>query len=128
MANYDIPKYPIKRLRYFNNQFLKDQDFIDDSASSLARERAFLRALSAQGVCEGLFVQYPAPDKPPRISAGVAVDRKGRLIVLDQATDAPTSPGGLADNEYAILLTFGEAEDDLATGQGAPDYTRWKQT
>ena len=35
MANYNIPTYPTRRLRYYNNQFLKDQDFIDDQAHQL---------------------------------------------------------------------------------------------
>jgi hypothetical protein len=127
MANYDIPKYPIKRLRYFNNQFLKDQDFVDDSASSLAREQAFLRSLCAPGVCEGLAVLWPATNKPPTITPGLAVDPKGRLIVLDQNTDAPVSPAALADGDYVVHISFSETEDARATGQGASDYTRWKQ-
>ena len=128
MANYDIPQYPTKRLRYFNNQFLKDQDFIDIDASQLGHERALLRSLCVAGVCEGLVVTYPATNKPPSVSAGIAVDRNGRMIVIDQPADGLANPSSLADGDYFVHISFLESEDDKATGQGAPDYTRWKQT
>jgi hypothetical protein len=128
MANYDIPQYPTKRLRYFNNQFLKEQDFIDVDAARIGHERAVLRSLCVAGVCEGLVVTYPAPNKPPSVSAGVAVDKTGRMIVIDQPTDGPANPSALADGDYFVHISFLESEDDKATGQGAPDYTRWKQT
>jgi hypothetical protein len=128
MANYDIPDYPIKRLRYFNNQFLVDQDFIDDDASQIAHERAFLRSLCVAGVCEGLQVTYPAANKPPSVSAGVAVDKTGRMIVIGGATDALAKPDALSDGDYFVHISFLETEDDKASGQGAPDFTRWKQT
>lgn len=128
MANYDIPQYPTKRLRYFNNQFLKDQDFIDVDAARIGHERAVLRSLCVAGVCEGLVITYPAPNKPPSVSAGVAVDKTGRMIVIDQPTDGLADPSALADGDYFVHISFLESEDDKATGQGAPDYTRWKQT
>ncbi len=36
MADYSIPTSPLKRLRYYNNQFLAEKDFIDDQAAHLA--------------------------------------------------------------------------------------------
>lgn len=128
MANYDIPQYPSKRLRYFNNQFLKDQDFIDDTSHQIGCERALLRSLCVAGVCEGLVVSYPATNQPPSVSAGVAIDGSGQMIVLDQLTAGRASPAALADGDYFVHISFLESEDDKATGQGAPDYTRWKQT
>src|SRR3954465_5206668 len=121
MANYDIPQYPTKRLRYFNNQFLKDQDFIDVDSARIGHERAVLRSLCVAGVCEGLVITYPAANKPPSVSAGVAVDKTGRMIVLDQPTDGLTNPSSLADGDYFVHISFLESEDDKATGQGAPD-------
>ena len=50
MADYTIPTSPLKRLRYYNNQFLTEKDFIDDQAAHLAHERAYLRALCTPGV------------------------------------------------------------------------------
>jgi len=128
MANYDIPQYPSKRLRYFNNQFLIDQDFIDDDAAQIGHERAFLRALCIAGVCEGLQVTYPTTNLPPSVSAGIAIDKAGRMIVVDHATDALVKSDALADGDYFIHISFLETEDAKASGQGAPDFTRWKQT
>jgi hypothetical protein len=128
MANYNIPQYPTKRLRYFNNQFLNDQDFIDDDAAQIGHERAVLRSLCVAGVCEGLVVTYPASNKPPSVSAGIAIDKAGCLIVIDQPTDGLANPSALADGDYFVHISFLESADNKATGQGAADYTRWKQT
>src|ERR1041384_355453 len=111
MANYDIPQYPSKRLRYFNNQFLIDQDFIDDDASQIGHERAFLRALCIAGVCEGLQVTYPTANLPPSVSAGIAIDKAGRMIVVDHATDALVKSDTLADGDYFIHISFLETEE-----------------
>jgi hypothetical protein len=128
MANYDIPDLPTKRLRYFNNQFLIDQDFIDDDAWQIGHERAFLRSLCVAGVCEGLNVSYPA-NKPPSVSPGVAIDSMGRMIVIATATDALVKPDALADGDYFLHISFLESEDVKATGdKGTSDYTRWTQT
>jgi len=127
MANYEIPQYPTQRLRYFNNQFLNDQDFIDDGAAQLGHERALLRSLCVAGVCEGMQVTYPDPNLPPSVSAGIAVDNAGRMIVVDRATDALAKPEKLADGEYFIHISFREIEDAQAAEQGASDFTRWKQ-
>lgn len=107
MAKYDIPQYPTKRLRYFNNQFLKEKDFIDDQAAHYAHERAQLRALCAPGVLEGLLVTPGEAGGPLQISAGVAVDRSGRLIVLDPAGTGP-SPSGLSAGSYLLYIQFNE--------------------
>src|SRR6478672_565171 len=115
MANYDIPDLPTKRLRYFNNQFLIDQDFIDDDAWQIGHERAFLRSLCVAGVCEGLNVSYPA-NKPPSVSPGVAIDSMGRMIVIATATDALVKPDALADGDYFLHISFLESEDVKATG------------
>lgn len=128
MANYDIPQYPTKRLRYFNNQFLIDQDFIDDDAARISHERAFLRSLCVAGVCEGMQVTYPATNLPPSVGPGVAIDKAGRMIALDGAINALAKPDALADGDYFIHISFLEIEDAKAAGQGASDFTRWKQT
>ena len=34
--NYTIPDWPLKRLRFFDRQFLQSKDFIDDQAFHIA--------------------------------------------------------------------------------------------
>src|SRR5262245_23444764 len=105
--NYDIPSFPAKRLRYFNNQFLNDQDFIDEDAYVVGREQAQRRALCVAGVCEGLLVSYPDPAKPPVVAPGTAIDDLGRLIVLPQPAEASKDiPSKLLDGTYQLYIKF----------------------
>lgn len=125
MDNYDIPQFPIKRLRYFNGQFLNQQDFIDDQAAHLAHERAQLRALCVAGICEGMTVTYTTGTAPPSISAGVAIDSSGRMIVIKDPITGPT-PAGLS-GEFLLHVRFNEVTSDPAGAQGTPGDRRFLQ-
>ena len=131
MPDYAIPPYPTTRLRYFNNQFLNEQDFIDEDAYEVGREQAFRRALCVAGVCEGLTVTYAADAKqPPQVAAGSAIDASGRLIVLAQATSASSDvPTKLANGPYQLYIQFQEVPTDMAAAAsgGTQDNTRWTQ-
>jgi len=125
MADYIIPQYPIKRLRYFNNQFLNEKDFIDDQAAHLGHERAQLRALCVAGICEGLALSYPGgPTAPPTVAPGIAVDNSGRLIAIKDAVAGP-APTGLTPGEYLVHLRFNEVSSDPSANQGLAGDTRW---
>src|SRR5262245_22182285 len=129
MAVYDIQQFPANRLRYFNNQFLSDQDFIDDQRAQIARDRAQTRALCVAGVCEGLAVTYPDPRKAPVVGKGTAIDATGKLIVVvDDSSNiamSDTLPSGLADGDYWLHISFADVEDANAnTGKGTQTFTR----
>lgn len=127
MADYTIPTYPMRRLRYYNNQFLNEKDFIDDQADHIARLRAPMRALCIAGVCEGLTVRLDATKKL-QVAAGLAVDRSGNVIALDAEKPGPDAQN-LADGSYALHIAFAEEESDPANppAGGAPGMTRWHQ-
>lgn len=119
MANYTIPTLPLKRLRYYNNQFLTEKDFIDDQAAHLAHERAHLRALCAPGVLEGMALTSPAlpTDSPASVAPGVAVDDQGRLIVLNAFAAGP-APGTLGTGTFVVSIQYNEAATDMSTNTG----------
>lgn len=50
------------------------------------------------------------------------------MIAVDQATTALARPDALSDGDYFLHISFLETEDAKAAGQGASDFTRWKQT
>lgn len=127
MANYTIPNYPTRRLRYYNNQFLKEQDFIDDQAYQLSLARAHLRSLCVAGVCEGLTVRMDGAKKL-QIAPGIAIDAEGRMIALDAEKPGPDA-STLGDGEYVLHISFHEDEDVMAppVSGGAQGNTRWTQ-
>ena len=119
MADYTIPTLPLKRLRYYNNQFLTEKDFIDDQAAHLAHERAQLRALCAPGVWEGLAVTSQTLPSTAALSVGpgIAVDNQGRLIVLSAAASGPP-PSTLAAGTYLLWIQYNEVATDMAANTG----------
>ena len=127
MANYAIPNYPTRRVRYYNNQFLKDQDFIDDQAHRLSVSQAYLRALCVAGVCEGMTLRIDA-QKKLQIAPGTAIDPDGKLIALDVERPGPLADN-LADGDYLVHIRFAEEEDEMAppVAGGAQSNTRFTQ-
>src|SRR5262245_7307323 len=100
MADYRIPTYPTKRLRYYNNQFLNEKDFIDDQAQHIARAQATMRALGVAGVCEGLTARVDT-NRKLQVAAGTAIDRSGQLIALDAEKLGPDAQN-LPDGPYLL--------------------------
>jgi hypothetical protein len=119
MADYTIPTSPLKRLRYYNNQFLAEKDFIDDQAAHLAHERAYLRALCTPGVWEGLIVNYGTlpTTSAPAVGIGIAVDNQGRLIVLDPTASGP-APATLGTGTFVLSIRYNEVATDMSTNTG----------
>lgn len=124
MADYTIPTSPLKRLRYYNNQFLAEKDFIDDQAAHLAHERAHLRAMCSPGVWEGLEVTYATlpTTSAPAVGGGIAVDDQGRLIVLAPVPSGLAlfgpAPSTLANGNYVLSIQYNEVATDMSTNTG----------
>jgi len=92
MAVYK-PAGPVnKRVRFFDGQFLQDQDFIDEQNYHLDRERRLNRVLRVTGIVEGLTVTSGAPNQIT-VGSGLAVDALGRQLVLaaDTAVRLPAA-------------------------------------
>ena len=142
-ANYEQPKDVVKRTRFFDGQFLKDQDFIDDQKYHLDRQRRPHRFLRISGICEGLSVIVD--DNQVKVTSGTALDSQGRLIVLSDAfaVDLQKQTG-----DVDIFIAYGSEESDMTqpgsdrtaspiavvpgssvtpaiTGQGGRGATRW---
>ena len=76
----------VKRLNYFNTQFLQEADFQDEQAYHISLRRFHNRAIHVWGIIEGLDIS-PTGDKEISVAPGVAIDKLGREIVL-----SPSSP------------------------------------
>ena len=71
----------IKRLNYFNYQFLVENDFNDEQTYHLDMRRRHNTVLHSWGVADGLGVSKTG-DKEVTISPGIALDNNGREIIL----------------------------------------------
>jgi len=68
-------------VRYYDEQFLKDQNFINEQKYHINRQRLSNR-LHVSGIIEGLEVDENKEDGKLTIMPGTAIDQKGRMIVL----------------------------------------------
>lgn len=127
MADYTQPEYVDRRLRYFDGQFLREQDFIDEQRYHLDRERRLARVAHTAGVVEGLAVAA-VPNAPKvTIAAGTALDGHGRLLVRADAGD-PLDLTDLVNRDdpvtVLVALAYAEVEADAPQGGASP---RWQE-
>ncbi len=114
-----------KRLRYFDGQFLQDQDFIDEQEYHLDRERRPFKCLTVAGVCEGLTVT--AGSGQVTVARGMAIDAQGRQIVLESQevvdlTDHVPQTG--QTKPVNLFVAYHEEASDPATA-GSQGNRRW---
>src|SRR4051812_2982481 len=98
MADYTQPEYVDRRLRYFDGQFLREQDFIDEQRYHVDRERRLARVAHSAGVVEGLEVAAVANAPRVTVAPGTALDGHGRLLVRVDAGD-PLDLGDLVNRD-----------------------------
>ena len=123
MAEYDITRDIDRRVRYFDGQFLREQDFIDEQRYFLDRLRRYSRFLNVAGIVDGLVVT-PGPAKVT-VSRGTALDRQGRQIVLpgDREVSLDTYKGGAA---VRLVIAYAEKEaEPQAVGDGSTGNRRF---
>lgn len=115
----------IKRLNYFTSQFLVEQDFKDEQAYFLDMRRRHNQFHHSWGVAgDGLQASKTA-DKSVSVSAGMAVDKQGREIVLLDAK--PKDLSAFSPNADVYLsVKYQEVSDpaDHYSAGGVDNYTR----
>ncbi|MEU6535398.1 hypothetical protein [Streptomyces sp. NPDC047000] len=126
MADYSQPDVVPKRVRFFDGQFLQDQDFVDEQKFHLDRERRQSRLLRLSGVSAGLAV---SADRPFRIvvTAGMAVDPLGRHLVLAADTTVPLGEAFAGRQDIEVYLVHRETATDVAQTGGASER-RWDES
>jgi hypothetical protein len=115
---------PIKRLNYFNHQFLEEQDFRDEQKYHLEMRRTLNRALHIWGVVEGLQVARSG-NRELVIEPGFALDREGRELVV--AKPVTRDVGDAEKNRpLHVLISYKEhtEEADRRNSGGIEGYNR----
>ena len=125
MADYSLPSVVEKRVRFFDGQFLQDQDFVDEQNYQLDREHRHNRLLHGAGIAEGLTVSAAQPNQVT-VAPGTAIDDDGHQLVLAEATPVDL-PGGSFNDKPGIelYLSYLESAEDPQTVAGSADFTRW---
>jgi len=122
MADYTQPDYIDKRLRYFDGQFLKDQDFIDEQKYHIDRQRRYGRFLNVSGIVDGLTVKAGA--SLVTVDPGTALDNTGRQLVL--ANQASVALKGFEGTIVNLVITYSEEQTDQAQA-GSAGFSRFHE-
>jgi hypothetical protein len=133
----------IQRLRYFDGEYLRSNDFTDEQSYHVAMRRWLNLQLHLSGIAYGLEIQQDANSVPPNalffaVSPGFAIDQLGREIVVsapyELSTDNVLGRAGLQSGRlYEVWIVYTET----ASGLPAPGYqlcdqpgqnTRWTES
>ena len=118
----------IKRLNYFNSQFLVATDFNDEQAYHRGMRQRHNRSLHSWGVADGGLVPTKTGNKVVSISAGMAIDKDGREIVLLDIQTVDFS-AFVANADVYVTIRYRDLQDpaDYYTSGGVNNYTRWTE-
>ena len=117
----------VKRLNYFNSQFLKEKDFQDEQAYHIQMRRLNNQRLHTPGIVSGLEIAQVG-NTQVSVTAGMAIDKDGREIFLPP--DPPPSNFNLSSftGNAVVYLTiaYGEVFDpvDRNPGSGGDQFVR----
>lgn len=127
-ADYKLPLTVDKFVRFFDGQFLQDQDFIDEQKYHVGRQNWHHRTLHVGGVVQGLTVYKPSSSTLSiRVRDGVAIDPHGRHILLTKHSDIVTMPEEAANTVRFLYIAYHQVPDNLpTTSQGVEEETRWR--
>ena len=115
----------VKRLNYYDHQFLRAPDFSDEQNYHLGMRRLHNSALHTWGVVQGLQVSLAGggTGTAVTVNAGVALDSAGREIVLPSDTNLELG-GAAAGATLFITIAYDEQQSDPTTEAGGPGNTR----
>jgi hypothetical protein len=115
----------VKRLHYFDHQFLRAGDFTAEQDYQVAQRRLHNRALHTSGVAEGLDVTFQGGATSVTVTSGAAFDSLGREIVL--AADQTVELSGYDAGDLYLTISYDEQQTDVTTETGATGNTRWTE-
>jgi hypothetical protein len=127
----------IKRLHYFDHQFLLEGDFTDEQNYHIDLRRRLNRLMHTFGIAEGLVVTK-LNNNAVRVSPGVAIDSSGReMIVLPPpepplpSQDVDLSNAALFPANSTVFITIAYQElqllADQKTNAGVTGITRFTE-
>ncbi|NET63612.1 MAG: hypothetical protein F6K63_04015, partial [Moorea sp. SIO1G6] len=126
MADYIQYPYIDKRVRYFDGEFLKDQDFIDEQKYHIDRQRRLDQFLRVSGICDGLTLETAT--NQVIVTPGTALDSEGRQIILS-TNSPPIDLSAHKNQEVYLVISYQEEQSDQTTdgGLGSSGARRWHE-
>lgn len=101
---------PIKRLNYYNGQFLKETDFKDEQSYHINALLMHNLNLHSWGIASGLDVSIDKPGKHIILDEGMAIDRSGRQIILEKPVKIDVSKASVSPVFLTIHLKIKQTD------------------
>jgi hypothetical protein len=101
-------------MRYFNGQFLQEEDFRAEQAYHIDRQRRHNRTLHTPGIAAGLTVTADVGADDVEVASGTAVDSNGRMIVLEDSRPVNIQPNHHGQT-VLLVISYQEIPSDPAT-------------
>jgi hypothetical protein len=112
----------IKRLNYFTGQFLEENDFKDEQQYHVNAIRSHSKYLHTWGIAYGLDVIFSPGDKYVVVSGGMAVDGKGRQIILNE--DEQIDLSAATTTTLYLTISYDRRLSDPTEETGVKGYSR----
>jgi hypothetical protein len=115
---------PVKRLNYFNGQFLREDDFRDEQSYHRGMRQLHNQSLHTYGITRGLKLTSPSGATQVTVGQGSAIDGQGRELVLPD--DFPTQDLSTFAGHSTLFVTIAYAEQlaNKKSEGGVTDSTR----
>src|SRR5439155_7921642 len=118
---------PVKRLHYFDHQFLRASDFTDEQDYHIRMRRMHNQLLHVWGIAKGLDLASAAGSTRVTVREGAAIDGLGRELVLPAETQT-VDLSGFASKAVFITIRYDEQPSDPTSETGAAGTTRSTET
>ncbi len=113
-----------KRMKYFNGQFLKADDFSEEQTYHITRLERHNRLLHSPGIADGLAVTAEANASQVTVTQGTAIDGNGKPIVLASDRVVPINAANLRGQTVLIAISYAEQDDDANKQGDNPTRTK----
>jgi hypothetical protein len=113
----------MNRLNYYKGEFLQAEDLKVEQAYHVEMLRRHNESLHTWGIASGLFVKADTGSKEVTISSGMAIDSKGRQIVLTDETTKEI-PGNITKSTLYLVISHAEQTTEPKSDTGFTGDTR----
>ncbi|HRI62765.1 MAG TPA: tail fiber domain-containing protein [Polyangium sp.] len=125
MDKYELKPYELSRVRYYDGEYLKDDEFIDEQRYHIDRRQRHDRLLHVTGVADGMELAV-GNSTTLVVRAGTAIDDLGQPILVDADRSIAITAG--TTGTLLVQIEFREKVDRPANPNDAvASNTRFTQ-
>jgi hypothetical protein len=115
---------PVKRLNYFNGQFLREEDFRDEQSYHRGMRQLHNQSLHTYGITGGLKLSFLSGATQVTVGQGSAIDGQGRELVLPNDFPTQDLSGFAGPSTLFVTIAYAENKTNEKSEGGVTDKTR----